>query len=179
MRVVTSTCCYIIAVWLTLLENTDICIALESTQSDTFNNLTFQTICYTDHIYRDANFSHFDSGTATGRMQVISPDPDGSDDGALTIETTQRKIQVLQVFPDGHDKKVFAQGIANVTNMFEIWVYPIILYNSLSDVNAIISVELALNQVQTKTCRVRDFDSIVSGVADCYGEIDLTSQSAT
>jgi len=49
----------------------------------------------------------------TFRVKILSPDPDGTDDGALWIPPGRDTIYALQVFPDGHCMDCMSNAIYN------------------------------------------------------------------
>ena len=121
-------------------------------------------------------------------ISLLTPDPDGIDDGALWIPPERDTIYVLQVYPDGHCTDCMSSAIYEYmrdgTPPLNLKIYLI----SISQFNASATSPASTLSVsyidETGTIHspedmvFSNFDVVMFGVADCYGGNDLTPTSA-
>jgi murein DD-endopeptidase MepM/ murein hydrolase activator NlpD len=87
-------------------------------------------------------------------------------------------INVLQVYPDGHSTTVVAQAIYNWSTMFHIDVLPVTSFNGCSSVTCSVTVVDPMTG-QTAIQPIKFYDVLYFGVADSYGQYDLSTTSAS
>ena len=130
------------------------------------------------------DFSHGD----TTHIKILSPDPDGVDDGALWFPPGSDTIYVLQVYPDGHCTDCVSSAIYTYMSDglppvdLKIYLMPISAFNtSATSPASVLSVQYIddAGTIHSAEDRVfSTFDVIMFGVADSYGGNDLTVASA-
>jgi len=138
------------------------------------------------HKFRNSTREDFSAGD-TSHVRIVSPDPDGTDNGALWLPPSRDTIYVLQVYPDGHCTNCMSTPIYNYmrsgTPPLNIKIY----LQTITSFNAQASSTTSLLTVQyidpsgtispPDTRRFDFFDVIIFGVADCYARYDLTPTS--
>jgi len=87
-------------------------------------------------------------------------------------------IQVLQVYPDGHNTTAVAQAISTWSTMFHIDVLPVTAFNTCATVTCTVSVIDPLTAVAA-THPINYYDVLYFGVADNYGHYDLSTSSVS
>lgn len=97
------------------------------------------TVPLTETFYTD-----FLGGTAVN-VDIITPDPDGLDDGALVL-SANHSIYVLQVFPDGHCSDCISEAVYTYQHdgtpplNFKFYLIPISQFNSIGSLDDSIRV---------------------------------------
>jgi len=135
--------------------------------------------------WRETTFLDFSDGD-TSHIKILTPDPDGSDDGALWLPPGRDTIYVLQVYPPGHNTTLVAQAMQTYGPLgspplrFKLFVIPLSNFNSLtSESSAVMALDPLTGEVANLPLYF--FDVLYFGVADCYGDCggnDLTPTSA-
>ena len=128
--------------------------------------------------FSDGEFAH---------INIITPDPDGEDDGALGIQAGSDTIMVLQVYPDGHCTDCVSDAIYTYMRdgdpplNLKIYLMPISTFNTMATSPASnLSVQYIDESGTIHSAEdmvFSDFDVVMFGVADSYGGNDLTTAS--
>ena len=158
-------------------------------------NITFYTIllgvCFiyplqAQTVWREASYSDFLDGNPT-YVDVITPDPDGTDDGALRLSYNDT-IRVLQVYPDGRCTDCMSTAIYNYMRLgtppleIKIFLMPISQFNATARTDSSILTVRYINHSgsmgPSEDKPFYFFDIVAFGAADCYGSCDLNSASA-
>jgi hypothetical protein len=95
-----------------------------------------------------------------------------------TNAPTTPLIQVLQIYPDGHNTTVVAQGIYSWSTMFHIDVFPVTTFNTCTSVTCTVTVLDPMTGA-TATHPINYYDILYFGVADDYGHYDLSTTSVS
>ena len=139
-------------------------------------------------------FADFARGD-TSHVKILSPDPDGLDDGALWLPPGRDTIYVLQVYPDGHCRDCMSRAIYSYMGAghpplkIKIYIIPISQFNAAcagftpgSDVDSVFVnasyIDTARVVHPAVRMRLTDFDVLAFGVADSYGNRDLSAAAA-
>jgi hypothetical protein len=117
----------------------------------------------------------FEQGTLSN-VQILSPDPTGSDNGALKL-VANPTIKALQVYPDGHSTTVIRdavyayQGGGIPAIQFQIDLLPLSQFKTAQSIDTLFTVKDAKSG-QTYSRTVSYYDVLIFGVADWYGAPD-------
>ncbi len=146
------------------------------------------TNCVCRQNWLETDFSDFADGDTTANVKILTPDPDGTDSGALWIPPGRDTIYVLQVYPDGHCTYCMSSAIysymSSGTPPLNIKIYLI----TISNFNATATSPASTLSVQyidpSNTIHPAEnlpfsfFDVVMFGVADSYGDRDLAPAAA-
>lgn len=134
----------------------------------------------------DTSASDFARGLLNGLAATASDPVDGGD-GAVTMGI--KPLRVLQVYPDGHNQTVAAQGVYNWrADLFEFDLLKTSSFNTLTTVDDHFFVNPILKDYAFTPPRatasitqldrtLRDYDILYFGIADSYAGMDLTTNS--
>ena len=131
--------------------------------------------------WRSGTLEDFLSGTRRN-IDIITPDPDGTDDGAIKL-SAHDTIRVLQVYPPGHNTQVFAEGIYRYQNdgmprlNFIVDLIDIGAFNRTPTIDDTITVTSTIYGTMHRRV-IRDYDIIAFGIGDSYGGQDLSPHGA-
>ncbi|MGB9561888.1 MAG: hypothetical protein ACPL6C_03655, partial [bacterium] len=119
-------------------------------------------------------------------IELVSPDPDGMDDGALRLVASDT-IRVLQIYPDRFDTLLVAQALETYAPLgtpplnLRVFIIPLSIFNRLTSESTYVTVRDPLT-LETVRLRIVDFDILFFGIADSYGSsagtTDLTPSAA-
>lgn len=132
--------------------------------------------------WSESTKSDFSQGTMNN-IELLSPDPDGLDDGALRLRV-DASIKVLQIYPDGHNTtvvkdavyKYMASGTPPVN--FYIDILPKSKFNTAKTVDDIFVVTNPQDG-STATRAISYYDVLYFGVADWNGAPDSAGDLTT
>ncbi|MFP4458343.1 MAG: DUF5057 domain-containing protein [Candidatus Zixiibacteriota bacterium] len=131
----------------------------------------------------------FESGEFTN-MEILTPDPDGEDDGALWLVEGHDTIYILQVYPDGHCTDCMSNAIyeymadGDPPLNIKIFLIRTSAFNAAlttGDPETMVSARYIDETGTMHTAIDRsmmDYHVIMFGCADSYGGFDLTAASA-
>ncbi len=86
-------------------------------------------------------------------------------------------INVLQIYPDGHNTTVVAQAIYSWSTLFHIDVVPVTTFNACASVACVVAVSDPISGTSSMH-PISYYDVLYFGVADVYGGYDLSPDSA-
>ena len=132
-----------------------------------------------------SSYSDFSTGLRSN-TEIISPDPDGLDDGALTMVAADT-IKVLQIYPDGHNTVLVAQAFGHYASLgtpplnLQVFVLAKTAFDTVSSLNSILTVINPLTG-DSIDIQLKDFHVLFFGIADSYGasdgSTDISSEAA-
>ena len=133
--------------------------------------------------YTNTTLADF-SGGDTILIDFLTPDPDGTDDGAIALSSDDT-IRVLQVYPDGHCTNCIANAIetymhdGNPSLNIKIEVIPISQFNSVSSPTDSGNVYDPTSGATVGTRCMLDYHIVMFGIANGFGGRgnDLTSNA--
>ncbi len=114
---------------------------------------------------------------------LFTPDPDGTDDGAVGIPHVTPRFNLLIVYPPDSDPERVAMMINYYESggvppvLIDCYIFPVTQYNLISSVDDSLSVT-ALPGSRRLRVPLTFFDAMLFGVNDVYGYMDI-SASAT
>ncbi|MBN2541957.1 hypothetical protein JXI42_03745 [bacterium] len=138
---------------------------------------------------RYSTYSDFMAGD-TAQVKILSPDPDGEDDGALWLPPGGDTIKAVQVYPDGHCTYCMSSGIYSYISEgsppmnIKIYLIPRTTFNAQAfTATSILQVRYidpggVIHSVEEKSFAF--FNIAIMGAANRFGarDNDLTANSA-
>ena len=136
-------------------------------------------------VWRESTFEDFSVGLRSN-IEIITPDPDGTDNGALQLVATDT-IRILQIYPDLFDTLLVAQALqtyapAGVPPLnLRTFVVPLSIFNTISSESSFVTARDPLT-LETIRVPLYYFDVLFFGIADSYGSssgsTDLSASAA-
>ncbi|HDG68547.1 MAG TPA: hypothetical protein ENG11_05325, partial [candidate division Zixibacteria bacterium] len=123
--------------------------------------------------YIETSLDDFADGD-TVLISILSPDPDGTDDGALALSADDT-IRVLQVYPDGHCRDCVARAIYSYMHAgtpslnIKIEVVPLSAFNRISSASDSGQVYDPFTGAVAGTRCLMDYHIVMFGIANGYG----------
>ncbi|MBN1756341.1 hypothetical protein JW877_09035 [bacterium] len=137
----------------------------------------------------NSSFDDFSEGDTTSNVKIMSPDPDGTDDGALWIPPGEDTIKVLQIEAGGPyytpciPEAIYAYMLEGDPPLsIKIYQINISAFNasavSPSSMLEVSYVDYSGLLSPPESISLASFDLLIFGTRDCYGHYDLTLSSA-